>query len=305
MEKKRVALVTGGNKGIGLFVVKRLCERLPTDKWVVVLGTRQVANGEEGVAQLKRYSLPLSPTVQQLDITDKASCEKMKTFLQEKFGGLDLLVNNAGFAFKRDATESKYEQAKKTIGVNYYGTKQVTDILLPLMRDGGRIVSVASMCGKWGLDRMTEQHRRQVLSPELTFEKLDSMMEAYITAAKTGSLSSQGWPESTYEMSKTAVIAATHLWALAADKNELGPNGAKGMFVACCCPGWCKTDMAGWEQPPLSADDGAERVADLALRGGANEQGQFLMEKRVVPLGFSQRFTSQPMPVQTWLAASA
>lgn len=52
MEKKRVALVTGANKGIGFFIVKKLCERLPKDLWVVILGSRSVENGQVGCVWL-------------------------------------------------------------------------------------------------------------------------------------------------------------------------------------------------------------------------------------------------------------
>ncbi|CBZ51209.1 dehydrogenases with different specificities,related [Neospora caninum Liverpool] len=305
MAQEKVALVTGGNKGIGLCVSKQLCERLPKDNWVVILGTRQVANGEHALEQLKADNLPMLPVVRQLDITDPASCKQMKDFIQQKYGGLDLLVNNSGFAFKRNATESKYEQAEYTIGVNYFGTKQITETLFPIMRDGARVISVASMCGKMGLENMSEEHRREVLSPDLTFEKLDDIMKRYIEAAKTDDLAKHGWPESTYEMSKTGVIAATQLWAQAADKNALTPQGTKGMFVACCCPGWCRTDMAGYELPPLSADDGADRVVDLCLADGEKEQGQFLMEKHVVPLHFPQTFSRKPLAAKEWLSTPA
>lgn len=57
MEKKRVALVTGGNKGIGFFIVKKLCQRLPKDLWVVVLGSRSVENGEVGEVWLDACAL--------------------------------------------------------------------------------------------------------------------------------------------------------------------------------------------------------------------------------------------------------
>ncbi|EPT28047.1 putative carbonyl reductase 1 [Toxoplasma gondii TgCatPRC2] len=299
---KKVALVTGGNKGIGFGVTRKLCERLPKDSWVVLLGTRDVSNGERALTNLKECGLPMLPVVHQLDITDSTSCKQMKDFIHQKYGGLDLLVNNSGFAFKRNATESKYEQAKHTIGVNYFGTKQITETVLPIMRDGARIISVASMCGKMGLEHMSEEHRRAILSPDLSFEKLDDMMKQYIEAAKTDELTKLGWPESTYEMSKAGVIAATELWAQAADKNALTPQGTKGMFVACCCPGWCRTDMAGYEHPPLSADEGAERVVDLCLAGGDEEQGQFLMEKKVVPLSFPQKFSGKTVPCQQWLS---
>ncbi|PHJ22088.1 carbonyl reductase [Cystoisospora suis] len=300
MEKKRVALVTGGNKGIGFFIVKKLCQRLPKDLWVVVLGSRSVENGEKAVEELKRENLPMVPVFHQLDITDKASRDGMKKYLKDTYGGLDCLVNNAGYAFKRSATDSKEVQAKTTLGINYFGTKHLTDDLWPLLRDGARVVSVASMCGKFGLEHMSEAHRSQILANDLTFEKLDSIMNEYIEAAKGDRLVEGGWPDSTYEMSKTGVIAVTRLWAKKASEQ----SSPKGVFVACCCPGWCKSDMAGWEQPPLTADDGAETIVHLTLGGGEQEYGEFLMEKKVIDLGFSRSFVGTYHSVGDWMNAS-
>uniref|UniRef100_A0A915N5E2 Uncharacterized protein n=1 Tax=Meloidogyne javanica TaxID=6303 RepID=A0A915N5E2_MELJA len=71
----------------------------------------------------------------QLDITDENSCQKLAQHLKEK--GLDVLINNAGFAFKQNATEHASIQADITIGVNYYGTKNICNALIPLIRKGG------------------------------------------------------------------------------------------------------------------------------------------------------------------------
>uniref|UniRef100_A0AC34RM48 Uncharacterized protein n=1 Tax=Panagrolaimus sp. JU765 TaxID=591449 RepID=A0AC34RM48_9BILA len=61
--------------------------------------------------------------------------------------GLDVLINNAGFAFHNDATEPADVQAEVTIGINYYGTKLVSSYLIPLIRPGGRVVNVCSQAG--------------------------------------------------------------------------------------------------------------------------------------------------------------
>jgi short-subunit dehydrogenase len=58
--------------------------------------------------------------------------------LRQNHGGLDVLINNAGFAFPGASTEHPAVQADKTIGVNYYGTKRISDLLIPLIRPGGR-----------------------------------------------------------------------------------------------------------------------------------------------------------------------
>ena len=59
----------------------------------------------------------------QLDIVDDVSIEKLAETIKRDHGGIDILINNAGFAFKNAATESMSEQAEKTIAINYFGTK--------------------------------------------------------------------------------------------------------------------------------------------------------------------------------------
>ena len=87
----------------------------------------------------------------QLDITNEDSVKAFAEFLKKEHNGLDVLVNNAGFAFGFNATESASVQADVTIGVNYYGTKLVSSYLVPLIRSGGRVVNVCSQLGEIGL----------------------------------------------------------------------------------------------------------------------------------------------------------
>lgn len=91
----RVALVTGGNKGIGLAIVRDLCRLFSGE---VVLTARDVARGQAAVQQLQAEGL--SPRFHQLDIDDPQSIRTLRDFLLKEYGGLDVLVNNAGIAFK-------------------------------------------------------------------------------------------------------------------------------------------------------------------------------------------------------------
>ena len=94
---KTVAVVTGANKGIGLAIVRGLCRAgFPGD---VVLTARNEKLGREAVDILREEGL--ETVFHQLDICDQTSAERLRDFLQNKYGGLDVLVNNAGIAFKR------------------------------------------------------------------------------------------------------------------------------------------------------------------------------------------------------------
>ena len=119
----RVAIVTGSNKGIGFAIVRGLAKKFEGD---VFLTSRSEERGLEAVANLKkvlRIRLKYSKSTiflncyfqlqegidvkfHQLDIDDKDSILKLHGFLKTNYGGLDVLINNAGIAFKQDATES-------------------------------------------------------------------------------------------------------------------------------------------------------------------------------------------------------
>ena len=92
----RVALVTGANKGIGFAIARDLCRQFSGD---VVLTARDAARGRAAVQQLQAEGL--SPRFHLLDIDDLQSIRALRDFLRKEYGGLNVLVNNAGIAFQR------------------------------------------------------------------------------------------------------------------------------------------------------------------------------------------------------------
>ena len=89
----RVALVTGANKGIGFATVRNLCRQFFGD---VVLTARDEARGRAAVQQLQGEGL--SPRFHLLDVDDLQSIRALRDFLRKEYGGLDVLINNAGIA---------------------------------------------------------------------------------------------------------------------------------------------------------------------------------------------------------------
>ena len=87
----RIAVVTGANKGIGLAIVRSLCKQFTGD---VYLTARDEGRGQEAVALLNAEGL--SPKFHQLDITSQESIDALKEYVVEKYGGIDVLINNAG-----------------------------------------------------------------------------------------------------------------------------------------------------------------------------------------------------------------
>jgi carbonyl reductase 1 len=87
--------VTGSNQGIGLAIVRALCKEFDG---VTYLTARNTEAGHKAVEELKKENC--NAHFHQLDINDKKSVGELKSYLQSKYGGIDILVNNAAIAFK-------------------------------------------------------------------------------------------------------------------------------------------------------------------------------------------------------------
>lgn len=144
-KKKKTAVVTGGNRGIGF----EICRQLASEGVCVVLTARNKETGEAAHLELKKQGLDVQRL--QLDITDDESIRNFARELESKFGGLDILVNNAGIFIDWQilAIEVDTATVQETIETNLYGPLRMCQAMIPLMkkRGGGRIVNVSS---QWG-----------------------------------------------------------------------------------------------------------------------------------------------------------
>lgn len=253
MTNKRIAVVTGGNKGIGYAIVKGLCEKFDG---IVYLTARDVGRGKAAVEQLNKLSL--KPEFHRLDIDDEESIKTFAKFLKEKHGGLDVLVNNAAIAFKCDAPEPVGYQAEVTLKTNYFSLLNVCNILFPLLRPHARVVNLSSSCGHL-LQIPSEELRKQFSDPNLTVEKLNSLMHSFIEAAKHGDHLSKGWPNSTYVVSKVGVSALTII-----QQREFDKDPREDIIVNSVHPGYVDTDMSS-HKGPLTIEEGAHAPLILAL----------------------------------------
>jgi NAD(P)-dependent dehydrogenase (short-subunit alcohol dehydrogenase family) len=141
-EDGRVALVSGGNRGIGLEIVRQLAEKGIT----VILGSR---DEEQGRAAAEGLSGDVA--VRQLDVTDEKSVERLVASVEEEFGQLDVLVNNAGIANDRDqrGVDADLERVREALEVNLFGAWRLCEAFIPLMQrhSYGRIVNISSGLG--------------------------------------------------------------------------------------------------------------------------------------------------------------
>ncbi len=146
MADKKVALITGANKGIG----KEIARQLGAQGIIVLVGARDIGRGEEAAAELKANGADAHFVP--LDVTDPASIAAAASQVENNFGRLDVLVNNAGIALDGGPSSAftlELDTLRRTYETNVFGVFSVTKAFLPLLRrsDAGRIVNVSSGLG--------------------------------------------------------------------------------------------------------------------------------------------------------------
>ena len=252
-----LSLVTGASRGIGAEIASQLAHK----NHRVLLGCRDVAAGAKVVAaitaSLRREqeqrratagagagdgvdaaaALAQRLSVVQLDVTTAASIAAAAETIAQRYGAIDCLINNAGFALEDDATNIDIDQAKRIFDTNFWGTIAVTQGMLPLLRKstlGGRIVNVSSIMASLA------EHS----DPNSTF----------IQNTKTVA----------YSASKSALNMYTVQLA-----RELRREGIR---VNAVHPGWIKTEMGEiLGSPPSDVQFGAKQIVDMV--GSAKSRG--------------------------------
>lgn len=275
-----VAVVTGSNRGIGYEIVRQLAVHGMT----VVLTSRDITKGQEAVKTLQQEGLLV--VFHQLDILNDASIKIFAEWIVNTYGGLDILVNNAGVNFNI-GSENSVEFTDNVIATNYFGTKQMIETMIPLMKtsaSGARIVNVSSRLGRLNgrRNRLGDITLRQQLAEEehLCEELIDGMVAKFLEQVRHNNWTEGGWPQmfTDYSVSKLALNAYTRL---VAKKLLARPNGNK-IYINCYCPGWVKTAMTGW-QGNISAEEGADTGVWVALLPAQPETtSKFFAERREI-----------------------
>ncbi|AQK73040.1 Salutaridine reductase-like [Zea mays] len=294
--EKRVALVTGGNRGMGF----EICRQLASSGLTVVLTARSETRGAEAARELHGFGLP-DVVSHQLDVTEPTSAARLADFVRTKFGKLDVLVNNAGIMgvtmevgddeaavkemmvgkdqneiaeWLKQRTTQSAEQAEECVRINYHGTKTVTEALLPLVQSssssssGGRIVNVTSSFGL--LRFFSGEELRQELSSvdTLTTQRLDELSALFLEDYRSGRLEPRGWPTdrvyAAYQVSKALVSAYARV--LARDNPALRVN--------CVHPGYVQTEM-NRNTGDLTAAEGARVSVAVALADQGGVTGAY------------------------------
>ena len=265
----KVSVVTGANKGIGLGIVKGLCNQV---RGTVILTARDEERGRAAVKDLKQRGL--HTVFEQLDITSPQSIGSFSETIAAKYGGIDILCNNAGIAFNTGKVAFE-ERARETCLTNFVGTKNVTEALLPHMNKNGRICQVASLAGSPNANFPGKENslRARILDPALTEEGLMAIYEEYIASTEQNDYKLFKKLSTKYPMSKCLLIAHTRLFA-----QKIADDSRK-LLVNACCPGYVATDMTD-NKGTLNINQGAATPLHVCqLPPGASNGGMFSQAK--------------------------
>lgn len=240
MENKKIAFITGANRGIGFETARELAEK----GVYVVIGARAGDQGKKAVEKLRQLGLESEYIV--FDVKNPQHYKNAANFFEEKFGRLDILVNNAGIMIdSADVTAEvaaptsglPLEKVRETFEVNFFAPVAITQTLLPLIKKSaaGRIVNLSSILG----------------SLEFHATPGSPIYDSKIFA---------------YNSSKTALNAFTLHLAHELRHTKIKVNSAH--------PGWVKTDMGG-PSATMELADGGKTSVQLALLPDNGPTGGF------------------------------
>ena len=145
--KNKTVVVTGASSGIG----EASCFEFAKKGANLVLVARRKERLDELKKNLVKFNV--DTLVCECDVSDKTQVQKMCSQVIEKFGGIDVLVNNAGFAIYGNVSDLTIEEIESQMKTNYFGMIYCTKSFLPKMLEqkSGHIVNIASVAASFGL----------------------------------------------------------------------------------------------------------------------------------------------------------
>jgi len=265
----KTALVTGGNRGIGL----EICKQLQARGFTVIMGSRDMEKGMVAAASLGKNVI-----AKQLDVTSEESIQNLYNFLKLEIGNLDVLINNAGIGEKSfGVKESALGKAKDFLEANVYGAKQIRKVIAPVLRKSG-IIPQRAMAGSVNLDDVRYLMETNLYGSwrmiQLMIPLLKNSEDGRIIniSSGLGELKRLSGDYPAYSLSKTSLNALTIML-----DNELSESGIK---VNALDPGWVRTDMGGADAPG-NVSQGADTAVWLATEEEI-PHGKFFRDRTVI-----------------------
>lgn len=274
----KVALVTGANQGLGLALVRGLCRQLG-DQAAVYLTARDRGRGEAAVQQLQAEGL--LPRFELLDVTSGQSVLALAMLLQERHGGVDIVISNAAARIVPELPAA--QQVAQFIDTNNHGTYRMISAFTPLLSDGARFVVVASSFGS--LRHMPGHLHHLFDAEQLTLEAIEETMDDYVRLVESGQAQAAGWPEWINIPSKVGQVAAMRV--LARRMHEEARR--RDIVINAACPGLVDTDASRpWFSDMSNAQSPDQAAGDLIWlatlpAGSIAPYGELVQHREVIP----------------------
>ncbi len=240
----KVAFITGGNRGIGFETAKALGAQGIN----LILGSRVLAKGQSAAKELQGMGFKAEAIA--YDASDENSASNVYNYIDQKYGELDILINNAGMLAEdlvghNSSISVSQDVLKETFNTNLFAVVALTQKLLPLLMKSvaGRVVNLSSIVGS------------------LTIQ---SMENSPIDAAKAFA----------YNASKTALNAFTIHLAHELKDTKIKVNSAH--------PGWVKTELGG-PYAPMEVAHSYKTSLRLATLDDHGPTGGFFHEAERMP----------------------
>jgi 3-oxoacyl-[acyl-carrier protein] reductase len=212
----RTALVTGGGRGIGRATCLALA-REGADIIVTARSQNEIEEVRRTVGSMGRRSLSITA-----DIREEPDVREMVLKAIERFGKIDILINNAGTAVRKPLVETSVEEFDTVMDVNVRGLFLCTKYVLPYMlREGdGKIINISSGAGKTGIGQLSVYSASKFAVIGLTESVAQEVSESVgVYAVCPGSVDTDMYR------------------SLYADKPSLKPEDVAGRIVELCLPG--------------------------------------------------------------------
>ncbi|KAL8431733.1 hypothetical protein ACSSS7_005059 [Eimeria intestinalis] len=216
------------------------------------------------------------PTVRvgfhQLDLVEEDSIRAFSEGMKERFGEIDILINNAGVAPETRSLATKGE-ARKVLDVNFYGTKAAVTALMPLMANGGRVVTVASGLAELAIRWMSDETYNKLFSLASTEKDVEAVVKHF------------------------------------AEELEGSASGSDQLHAALAYPfsqaSWCRTPSGG-PRAPFSALDGAEEALFATFDAkDADVQGSFIIGRKPARFGLRHSCADLQPTTESFAAVEA
>jgi NAD(P)-dependent dehydrogenase (short-subunit alcohol dehydrogenase family) len=241
----KIALITGGNRGIGFETARELGKKGVT----IIIGARDSKAGKDAAETLAKEGIKSEAIV--LEITNADQRQQASDYIQQKYGRLDILVNNAGVFLdekgdgSNQTSRTSEDILRQTFDINFFATIALTQALLPLIKKSpaGRIVNLSSILG----------------SLTLHSDPGSPIVESKAFA---------------YNASKTALNAFTVHLAHELKDTHIKVNSAH--------PGWVRTSMGG-PDATLSPEEGGRTSALLATLDEEGPTGGYFHLEDALP----------------------